>query len=145
MKVLARVCVGLMISAFIAGCASKSVYVPKIPKAAEAHIAEYNEKPGNKVFIIAVDPGGQFAFGYDYGKATIKEAAKSAVEQCDASRETFGVVGKPFVYAINNKVVYETMVRKAAGSKSDTESREAQKKAAEEGGMLTEKIAPAAE
>lgn len=143
MKVLARVFVGLVVSLLISGCASKA-YIPTIPPEAKAHIREYNEKEGNKVFILAVDPSGQFAFGYDYGKATVKEAAKLAVEQCDASREAFGVLSKPYVYAINGKVVYEDMIKKAAGTKDDAANRAAQKKAAEDQGLLP-KEAPAAE
>jgi hypothetical protein len=147
MKVFARVCVGLFVTALMAGCASNT-YVPKIPAKAQAVIREYNEKPGNKVFILAVDPNGEFAYGYEYGKATVKEAAKAAVEQCDASREAYGVMGKPYVYAINNKVVYEDMIRKAAGAKSDEESRAAQKEAATEAGLTDQapaEEAPAAE
>ena len=135
MKVFARVFVGLIISVLFAGCASNT-YVPKVPSKAMAHILDYSEKAGNKVFILAVDPDGKFAFGYDFGKATVKEAAKTAVEQCDASRKAFGIQSKPYVYAINDKVVYESMIRKAGGAEDDAKNRAAQKQAAEEQDLL---------
>ena len=59
-----------------------------------------------------------------------------AVEKCDASRETQGIVARPYIYALNNKVVYEDMIRKAQQG-SVEEEREAQKKYGEE---ITDKI-----
>lgn len=115
MKVLARVFVGLTVSVLIAGCASKSAYIPKIPPKAMAQIQEYKELEGNKVFVIAVDPSGKFASGYDYGKPTVKEALSVASEQCEASREAFGVLSKTYIYAINDSVVYADLIKKDAG------------------------------
>ena len=105
----------------VAGCASDIVYIPKIPSHAQAKLLDYYEQPDNKVFIIAIDPGGNYAFGYDYGKSTLKEAARVAVERCDASRESHGITAKAYIYAINNKVVYEGMIRK---SQQDSEKEE---------------------
>ncbi|MDF7801004.1 hypothetical protein P4C99_16120 [Pontiellaceae bacterium B1224] len=115
MKVFAKVfCVVTLVSV-VAGCASNSsdVYVPQVPSGAQAALLGYYEQPGNKVFVLAVDPCGEFAVGYDYGKATVKEAAKSAYEDCEASREALGVIGKSYVYAVNNKVVYENSIATA--------------------------------
>jgi hypothetical protein len=117
MKVLAKIFCVLTVLTLIAGCASDVVYVPKVPVHAQAKLLDYFEQPDNKVFVIAIDPGGDYAFGYDYGKPTLKEAAKVAVEKCDASRETSGIVAKPYIYAINDKVVYEEMIRKAQEAK----------------------------
>jgi hypothetical protein len=115
MKVLAKVLCSATIVAVISGCASQSssVYVPPIPPAAQAKLLDYYEQPGNKVFIIAVDPGGEFAYAFDYGKSTLKEAAKVATEKCDASREASGIFARPYIYALNNKVVYEEMIKAA--------------------------------
>ncbi len=123
MKVFAKISTSFALLALVAGCASDSVYVPKIPPHAQSKLLDYFEQPDNKVFVIAIDPGGDYAFGYDYGKATLKEAAKVAVEKCDASREACGIIAKPYIYAINNKVVYEEMIRKAnqAEQKADME------------------------
>ena len=60
-----------------------------------------------------------------------------AVEKCDASREAHGIVARPYVYALNDKVVYEEMIRKAQKSGDVSKEREAQKELGEE---LTEKI-----
>jgi len=118
MKAVIKVFCSVLVVAVLAGCASKSAYIPKVPVKAQAQLLDYFEQPDNKVFILAVDPGGQYAFGYDYGKGSIREAAKSAVKQCDANRKAYGIVAKPYVYAINDKVVYADMIR-AAHAKKD--------------------------
>ena len=110
--ILKGLCVGVIV-AFIAGCASDFVYVPKIPPQAEAKLLDYFNQPDNKVFVIAIDPSGEYAFGYDYGKSTLKEGAKTALEKCQANRKSRGIMAKPYIYAINNKVVYKEMIRKS--------------------------------
>lgn len=144
MKVFARVLFASVLVAMLAGCASDVVYVPKIPPHAQAKLLDYFEQPDNKVFVIAVDPSGDYAFGYDYGKPTLKEAAKVAVEKCDASRESSGIIARPYIYALNNDVVYEEMIHKAhAGSVA--EEREAQKEELEEvDAKINPEAAPAA-
>lgn len=137
MKVFTRFLFVSVVVAIVAGCASNIVYIPKIPPQAQAKLLDYFEQPGNKVFIIAIDPSGDYAFGYDYGKPTLKAAAKVAVEKCDASREIQGIVARPYIYALNNRVVYEDMIRKAQQG-SVEEEREAQKKYGEE---ITDKLA----
>ena len=80
MKVLAKILCVSTVVALVAGCATDVVYVPKLPPHAQAKLLDYLEQPDNKVFVVAIDPGGDYAFGYDYGKPTLKEAAKIAVE-----------------------------------------------------------------
>ena len=126
MKVFGKflaVSVGLVV---VAGCASNMVYVPTVPAKVQAQLIDYFEQPDNKVFVLAVDPGGEYAFGFDQGKSTLKEAAKVAVEMCDANRKAHGIFAKPYIYAINDKVVYEEMIHKAH-EKGVTDEREAQK------------------
>lgn len=118
MKTLVKIFSVIVVLALVAGCASNVVFVPKIPPHAQAKLLDYHEQPENKVFVIAVNPGGDYAFGYDYGKPTLKEAAKVAVEKCDANRESQGVVAKAYIYAINDKVVYEEMIRADAEAKN---------------------------
>jgi len=113
MKVFMKVLFASVLVTMLAGCASDVAYVPKIPAQAQAKLLDYFAQPDNKVFIIAVDPSGDYAFGYDYGKATLKEATKVAVTKCDASRKSSGVLARPYIYAINNDVVYEEMIKKA--------------------------------
>ena len=100
-----------VVASVVAGCASNQAYVPKVPSTVQAKLNDYFAQPGNKAFVLAVDPGGDFAFGYDYGKATVKEALEVATVKCDASRETSNVLAKPYIYAINDDVVYESVIR----------------------------------
>ncbi len=122
MKVLAKILFVSTIVAVVAGCATDVVYIPKLPTDARVKMLDYLEQADNKVFVVAIDPGGDYAFGYDFGKATLKEAAKVAVEKCDASREAHGIVAKPYIYAINEKVVFEEMIRKDAEAKRRSKS-----------------------
>ena len=122
MKVLAKILCVSTIVAVITGCATDVVFVPRLPTHAQAKLLDYLEQPDNKVFVVAIDPGGDFAFGYDYGKPTLKEAAKAAVEKCDANRESHGIVAKSYIYAINNKVVFEEMIKKDAEAKRKAKS-----------------------
>jgi hypothetical protein len=123
MKVFTRVSFASVLVSMLAGCASNVAYVPKIPPQAQAKLLDYYAQPDSKVFVIAIDPGGDYAFGYDYGKPTLKEAAKVAVEKCDSNREIHGIVAKPYIYAINDKVVYEEMIRKAHEARKQTETQ----------------------
>ncbi len=123
MKVSAKFLFLSIAVAMVAGCASNSIYVPKVPPRAQAKLLDYFEQPENKVFVLAVDPSGDFAFGYDYGKPTLKEAAKVAVEKCDASRDANAIIAKPYIYAINDKVVYEEMIRKANQAEEDSSAQ----------------------
>ena len=113
MKLLAKVFCSAALIAIVAGCASNTVYIPKVPVDAQQALLDYEMMPNNKVFIVAVDPGGDFAYAYESGSATLKEAAKIAVEKIDAQREANGVVGTPYIYALNNKVVWEDSIRAA--------------------------------
>jgi len=101
-----------MLIALVAGCASEGPIVPRLPTHAQALYMDYQSKPDNKVFVVAVDPSGDFAVGYEYGKATKKEAYEAALAKCDANRKSYGVLSKAQVYAINNTVVYEESIRK---------------------------------
>ena len=111
MKTLIKsIMVGLVV-VFIAGCASDVVYVPQLPMAATKKLLEYEKLPPNKVFVVAIDPSGHYAYGYDSGKATLKEAAKIATMKCDLQREKYGVAGKTYIYAVNDQVVYGEMIK----------------------------------
>jgi len=145
MKVFVRIFAVVTVVTLIAGCASDSVYVPKIPPHAQAKLLDYFEQPDNKVFVIAIDPGGDFAYGYDYGKPSLKAAAKVAVEKCDAQREAHGIIAKPYIYALNDRVVFEEMIRAAHKKESGGDEREAQKEEVEEADAKENPEAAAAE
>jgi hypothetical protein len=112
-KVLFGLFLLLVVGFMGAGCASDDIYVPRIPHAAKFEILEYKGKPDNKVFVIAVDPGGNFAYGTAHGKDTLTEAVKEAVEMVELNRESAGVFAKPYIYAVNNEIVHEEMIRRS--------------------------------
>lgn len=117
MKVGLKVFCATVVLSVLTGCASNGVYVPKVPFKAQAKIMEYNEQPESKIFILAVDLNGRFAYGSASGQESLKEAAKIAVAMCDESRAAQGVSGKPYIYSINDKVVYKEMIQKDQKSK----------------------------
>ncbi|MCF7847800.1 MAG: hypothetical protein K9M45_03030 [Kiritimatiellales bacterium] len=126
MKTLIKsIMVGLVV-VVVAGCASDVVYVPQLPMAAQKKLLAYEKLPPNKVFVIAIDPGGHYAYGFDSGKATLKEAAKIATLKCDKQRDTYGVASKTYIYAINDKVVYRDMIKASV----ERDKQEAQQKKA---------------
>ena len=45
------------------GSATADVQVPQIPPASHAKLTDYFAQPTNKVFVIAIDPGGDFSWG----------------------------------------------------------------------------------
>jgi len=113
MKVLTKLmCVG-MFAALVVGCASDGLYVPELPTHAQTLYMDYQAQPENKVFVVAIDPSGDFAVGMDSGRATKKEAYQAALAECNENREAYGVLSEAHVYAINDKVVYEDAIKKA--------------------------------
>lgn len=95
------------IIALLTGCATSSYetrYDP--PSEVNQVFMRYKELPGQKVMVIAVDPTGQWAFGYDHSRATLEEAAATAAKKCDIARQKFEVFSKAKLYAINDEVVY---------------------------------------
>ncbi|MBC8206466.1 MAG: hypothetical protein ISR85_02235 [Kiritimatiellales bacterium] len=66
----------------------------------------YKERPGEKVIVVAVDPGGSWAFGYDHSRDNLQEAAMNAAMKCDKAREKHKVFTKAKIFAINDEVVY---------------------------------------
>lgn len=132
MKLLAKIFCSAALVSLIAGCASNdTAYIPKIPPEVQAKLLDYEKQPDNKVFILAIDPGGNFAYAYEYGQPTLKTAAKIAVDKVDASRAANGIVARPYVYALNDKVVWADMIRAAHKGPVEDE-RDAQREEFEE-------------
>ena len=99
-----------LLSAMLAalyGCAS-GTYDTRLapPDAMNPVFMRYKELPEQKVFVVAVDPTGQWAFGYDHGRETLAEAAENAAVKCDKAREKHKVFTKAKLFAINNEIVY---------------------------------------
>ena len=118
MKVFVKFLLVFVVVAVIAGCASDVVYIPKIPTHVQSALMDYNQQPGQKAFVLAVDAGGNYAFGSEYGKDTIEEALEIATKKCDIGRETHRIAGKAYIYALNDRVVYEEMIRSDNQGKS---------------------------
>ncbi|MDZ8119161.1 hypothetical protein [Pontiella agarivorans] len=123
MKLLAKVFCSVALVSLFAGCASNdSVYIPKVPTGVKQALMDYEKLPDNKVFILAVDPGGDFAYAFEGGQATLKDAAKVAVEKVEAACEANNVLSRPYVYALNDKVVWADTI--AAAGKAPAEKTE---------------------
>lgn len=95
-------------AALISGCAGIEDYEARLrpPDALNPVFMRYKELAGQKVFVVAVDPTGNWAFGYDHGRDTLKEAAHNAAVKCDKAREKYEVFNKAKRFAINDEVVY---------------------------------------
>jgi hypothetical protein len=89
------------------GCAS-GTYETRLapPDSFNPVFLRYKEQPGQKVMVAAIDPTGQWAFGYDYGRTNLQEAAETAALRCDKQREEHKVFTKAKLFAINDEIVY---------------------------------------
>ena len=66
MKLLAKIFCSAALVSIVAGCASNDrAYIPKVPPGVQAALIEYEDLPENKVFILAVDPGGDYAYAFE--------------------------------------------------------------------------------
>jgi len=66
----------------------------------------YQELPGEKTMVVAIDMGGNWAFGSDHDRDSLKEAAKNAAIKCDNARKKHKVFAKATLFAVNNEIVY---------------------------------------
>ncbi|MBL7016037.1 MAG: hypothetical protein ISR84_00610 [Kiritimatiellales bacterium] len=76
------------------------------PDAFNPIFLRYKEMPGEKIIVVAVDPGGRWAFGYAHSKDTLQEAAKDAAIKCDKARKKHKVFTKAKIFAVNDDVIY---------------------------------------
>jgi len=76
------------------------------PEALNPVFLRYQGLPQQKVIVIAVDAGGNWAFGYDHSRSSLEEAAKAATVKCDAARKKNKVRAKAKLFAINDDIVY---------------------------------------
>lgn len=108
MKMVVKGFIGALAVLAVAGCIG--VYVPPVPADMQTALNDYYKQPGHKVFVVATDANGDYTFAYDYGKASVKEAAEVATINCDEARKKMNVLSKPVVYAVDNKVVYKNLI-----------------------------------
>jgi len=108
MKALLKFALLTSILSLVYGCASMEDYEARLrpPDALNPIFLRYKELAGQKVFVVAVDPTGNWAFGYDHGRDTLEEAAQNAAVKCDKAREKYQVFNKAKLFAINDEVVY---------------------------------------
>ena len=107
-KLLKFALLAVLLSA-LCGCASSGEkYETRLtpPDAFSTHWLDYQKLPGQKVMTIAVDPTGQWAFGFDYDRETIEEAAQNAALKCDKAREKHQVFTRAKLFAVNDEIVY---------------------------------------
>jgi len=109
MKAFIKLAVLSALLSVVYGCASSGdkfeTRIPP-PDAINSVFMRYKELPGEKVFVVAVDPNGRWTFGYDVNRATLEEAARNAAVKCDEARKKYRVFSKAKLFAVNNEVVY---------------------------------------
>lgn len=108
MKIVIKGFVSALAVMVMAGC--MGVYVPPVPDSLDATLNEYYKLPGNKAFILAVDPSGEYAYAFDYKKDTVKDAVRVATIKCDETCKKLNVLSDPIIYAVNNKIVYKKVI-----------------------------------
>ena len=105
--------VALLISVF-GGASTDGTYETRLapPEDFNPTFMEYKKLPGQKVMVIAIDPGGYWAYGYDHGRSNTREAAEAAAIKCDDARKQYVVHNKAKIFAINNDIIYYDQFKK---------------------------------
>ena len=109
MKLLMKFALLAILFSSVFGCAtSGEKFEARLapPDAFNPIFLRYQEFPDEKVLVVAVDPGGRWAFGFDHGRDNLQTAAKNAAVKCDKARKKFKVFTKAKIFAINDDVVY---------------------------------------
>lgn len=97
-----------VVLSLVCGCATNGEYETRLrpPDAFNPVFYRYKQLQGEKVMVIAIDQGGNWAFGYDHGRETVLEAGKAAAIKCDKARKKHKVFNKAKLFAVNDTVVY---------------------------------------
>ena len=92
----------------LSGCASMGPSNARIapPEEFNVEFLKYQNAPGEKVLVLAVDVDGNWAYGFDHSESSLEEAAKNAARNCDAARTENKVITTGKLFAVNNDVVY---------------------------------------
>jgi len=110
MKLFAKTLFALVALITLYGCSTMTdeQYETRLrpPDAFNPIFLRYKELEGNKVIVVAVDPGEHWAFGYDHGRDSLAEAAENAAVKCDKARKKHKVYTKAKIFALNDEVVY---------------------------------------
>jgi hypothetical protein len=109
MKLLTQLAFVAAILSSVVGCSTDKQFTTRLPPPDEfnTYFQRYKELPGEKIMVVAVDPGqDNWAFAFDDSKDSLQDAAKNAAIKCDTARKKFNVFSKGKIFAINNDVVY---------------------------------------
>ena len=106
-KLLSLLLLSIVLSV-VSGCATNGEYETRLPPpdAFNPVFLRYQELPGEKIMVVAIDLSGNWAFGYDHSRETLQDAAETAAIKCDKAREKHKVFNKAKLFAVNNEVVY---------------------------------------
>ncbi len=109
MKSMIKIALLSVLLSTVYGCASSGkkfeTRLPP-PDALNPVFMRYKALPGQKVFVVAIDPTGQWAFGYDKNCTTLEEAARNAAIRCDKERKKHKVFTSAKLFAVNDEIVY---------------------------------------
>ena len=109
MKLFAKFALLAVLLSTVFGCATSGErFEARLtpPDAFNPVFLRYKEHGGEKIMVVAVDPGRRWAFGYAHSKDTLQEAAEAAAVKCDKARKKHKVFTKAKIFAINDEVVY---------------------------------------
>lgn len=109
MKSLIRLALAFILLLTISGCTSSGKKFEtrlRPPDAFNPYYLNYTKLPGQKVCVVAVDPDGRWAFGFEAARDTLEAAAEHAAKDCDAQRKQYQIFAKAKLFAINNEIVY---------------------------------------
>lgn len=92
----------------LAGCATDGEYETRLrpPDAFNPVFYRYQQLQGQKIMVVAIDPGEHWAFGYDHGRGSIEEATEAATLKCNEARRKYSVFTQAKIFAVNDDVVY---------------------------------------
>ena len=108
MKLFAKISLLVVVLISLFGCAGSGTFETHLspPEDFNPIFLEYKKLGGEKVMVVAIDPGGHWAFGYDHNRANLREAAESAAVKCDEARKKHEVYTKAKIFAVNNDIIY---------------------------------------
>ncbi len=108
MKMFAKWFLLVVLSSIVFGCATQETSGLRLPPpvAFNTTFLKYQALQGEKVMVLAVDPGGSWACGFEYAQNSLEEATESATITCDLNRKESKVFTKATLFAVNNDIVY---------------------------------------
>ena len=112
MKSFLKIALLAILFSSVFGCASSDTQFHtrlQVPETFNPIFHRYKALPEEKVLVIAVDPGGRWAFGYDHSRESLEEAAINAAIKCDKAREKLNVFTKGTIFAVNDDVIYNNI------------------------------------